>query len=561
MRTLLLFVSLVALPTFAQKPVAEQKPARVEGRAIHSLTSEPLRKVNVTLSPMSRGGGVARQLATDVEGRFAFEGIVPGSYQISAERTGFLPQRYAPPGRSQSGPSSTITLASGQALTGIDVKLMPQGAVAGKVLDMDGDPMQRVQVSVMKVTALAGRRRATMQGGGTTNDLGEFRVFNLPPGRYFVMASTSGRGGGGPGGSFGGGPPGRGQVQKLSNEDYVPTFYPGAIDASGASLIQLEAGREVTGLTFQLGRSANYRIRGSVTGVDLAAAAAKNGRGGMRVTLLPADRNAVVMNDGSGVSASVRSDGGFEFSNVQPASYQAIVMRMDRSQAILGKGLVTVSSGNIDGLNLIAAEPVTVAGTLKVDGSKKVDLSKAWVTIRPLGTLSMGDVEGRVDTNGAFKLESASRDNFMVTLTGVSDAFVKSIRLDAQDVTQTGIDLSGASSGSKIEITLGTNPGLASGTVKDGEVAASGLPVTILPDPAQPMQPYLIKTATTDADGKFQVSGLAPGNYKAYAWSAITSELYKDPEFMRRFENDGAKLVVKEGSTERVELKVTKVEP
>ena len=558
MRTLLLFVSLVALPTFAQKPVAEQKPARVEGRAIHSLTSEPLRKVNVTLTPTGRGGGVARQLSTDVEGRFTFDGIAPGSYQISAERTGFLPQRYAPPGRSQSGPSSTITLASGQALTGIDVKLMPQGAVAGKVLDMDGDPMQRVQVSVMKVTALAGRRRATMQGGGTTNDLGEFRVFNLPPGRYFVMASTSGRGGGGPGGGFRG--PQRGQVEKLSNEDYVPTFYPGAIDASGASLIQLEAGREVTGLTFQLGRSANYRIRGSVTGVDVSAPVKKE-KQAMRVTLLPADRNAVVMNDGSGISAAVRSDGSFEFSNVQPASYQAIVMRMDRSQAILGKGLVTVSSGNIDGLTLIAADPVTVTGTLKVDGSKKVDLSRAWVTIRPLGTLSMGDVEGRVDTNGAFKLESASRDNFMVTLTGVSDAFIKSIRLDAQDVTQTGIDLSGASSGSKIEITLGTNPGLASGTVKDGEVAAPGLPVTILPDPAQPMQPYLIKTATTDADGKFQVSGLAPGNYKAYAWSAITSELYKDPEFMRRFENDGAKIVVKEGSTERVELKVTKVEP
>ncbi len=558
MRTLLFLVGLVALPTLAQKPVTEQKPARVEGRAVHSLTSEPLRKVNVTLSPMSRGGGVARQLSTDVEGRFAFDGIAPGSYQISAERTGFLPQRYTPPGRSQSGSSSTINLASGQALTGIDVKLMPQGAVAGKVLDMDGDPMQRVQVSVMKVTALAGRRRATMQGGGTTNDLGEFRVFNLPPGRYFVMASTSGRGGGGPGGGFRG--PQRGQVEKLSNEDYVATFYPGAIDASGASLIQLEAGREVTGLTFQLGRSANYRIRGSVTGVDVSTPVKKE-KQAMRVTLLPADRNAVVMNDGSGISAAVRSDGGFEFPNVQPASYQAIVMRMDRSQAILGKGLVTVSSGNIDGLNLIAAEPVTVTGTLKIDGSKPVDLSRAWVTIRPLGTLSMGDVEGRVDTKGAFKLESASRDNFMVTLTGVNDAFIRSIRLDAQDVTQTGIDLSGASSGSKIEITLGTNPGLASGTVKEGDVAAPGLPVTVLPDPAQPMQPYLIKTATTDTDGKFQVSGLAPGNYKVYAWSAITAELYKDPEFMRRFENDGAKIVVKEGSTERVELKVTKVEP
>ena len=546
----------------AQQPTVEQKPARVEGRTIHSLTSEPLRKVNVTLSPTGRGAGSARQLSTDVEGRFVFEGLTPGSYQISAERTGFLPQRYTPPGKSQGGPSSTITLTSGQAMSGIDVKLMPQGAMAGKVLDQDGDPMQRVQVNIMKVTALAGRRRATLQSNGTTNDLGEFRIFNLPPGKYFVMASTSGRGGGGPGGGnpgFGGGGP-RGTVQKLGGEDYVPTFYPGAIDAASASLIQLDAGREVTGLTFQLGRSANYRIRGKVSGVDLAATA-NRGRGGMSVRLIPADKSAVVMNDGSGISASVRTDGTFEFPNVQPGAYQAVVMRMDRSQAILGKGLVTVSSGHIDGLNLMAAEPVTLAGLVRVEGDKVIDLSRTWVTIRPLGTLSMGDVEGQLDAKGAFKLENASRDNFMVILTGMNDYFVRSVRLDAQDVTQTGIDLSSAASGSKIEIVLGTKPGSAQGTVKEGDVPVAGVPVTVLPDPAQPMQPYLIKTAITEADGSFQVAGLAPGNYKVYAWSAITSELYKDPEFMRRFENDGAKIVVKESSTERVELKVTKVDP
>ena len=75
------------------------------------------------------------------------------------------------------------------------------------------------------------------------------------------------------------------------------------------------------------------------------------------------------------------------------------------------------------------------------------------------------------------------------------------------------------------------------------------------------MQPYLIKTATTDADGKFHVAGLAPGKYRVYAWTEIMADNYTDPDFMRRFQNDGGRIEVKEGSSEQVTIPVIKVDP
>lgn len=554
-----ILIFLAATSLFAQQKTVDPSTARLEGRVVNSQTSEPLRKVSVTINSLSRGGGTSRQLSTSVDGKFAFDTLPAGSYQITIEKNGFLPQRYSPPGR-----SSTIEVTTGQALTGIDVKLVPQGAIAGKVLDTDNEPMQRVLVSVLKVTAIGGRRRAAITSSATTNDLGDFRIFNLPAGNYLVMATASGgRGGpgggfGGPGG-FGGGPP-RGQVLKMAPDDYVPTFYPGSIDSTTASLIQLPAGGEITGLSFQLGRSATFRVRGKITGVAQTADASR--RGGMRVSLLPADRNAVVMNNGMGLSTSVRADGTFELLNVQPAAYQAVIIRSDRrNEAVLGKSLVTVSSGHMDNVSILCAEPVTLTGIVKSESGKEADLDRVWITLKPLSGLSMAEVEAEVNDDWTFKLEGASREPFTLRMTGLADTYIKSVRLDSQDVTLTGVDLSSAATGSKLEIILGEKAGSVDGTVKEGEKAAVGRPVTILPDPAQPMQPYLIKTATTDADGKFHVAGLAPGKYRVYAWTEIMADNYTDTEFMRRFQNDGGRIEVKEGSAEQVTLPLIKVDP
>ena len=49
----------------------------------------------------------------------------------------------------------------------------------------------------------------------------------------------------------------------------------------------------------------------------------------------------------------------------------------------------------------------------------------------------------------------------------------------------------------------------------------------------------LYKTATTDKNGRFTIQGVAPGEYKAYAWKVLEPFQYFDPEFVREFADKG----------------------
>src|SRR6185369_6022755 len=106
--------------------------------------------------------------------------------------------------------------------------------------------------------------------------LGEFRIPNLPPGRYFVSATArrsegifnAGRGGrGGRGVQAAGG--GRGSPVETI-EDYVTTYYPNLTDANGASGLDLVAGSEMRGIDIRLRKTRFHRVAGSVTGLPAA---------------------------------------------------------------------------------------------------------------------------------------------------------------------------------------------------------------------------------------------------------------------------------------------------
>src|SRR6185503_10881105 len=97
----------------------------------------------------------------------------------------------------------------------IQLKLTPQSVIIGRVYDQDGDPVENAQVQVMRYTYPRSGRQLSTVGTGTTNDLGEYRVAGLAPGRYYV--SATGRGGlaGRLAGLIGGGGGARGKQKGL----------------------------------------------------------------------------------------------------------------------------------------------------------------------------------------------------------------------------------------------------------------------------------------------------------------------------------------------------------
>lgn len=96
-------------------------------------------------------------METDDNGGFAFEDLDPGRYSLLAQRPGFAHRMYGGRGSMFSGAS--LSVSPGQALTGIEFKLVPHGVIAGRVLDEEGEPLANVIVMALQPMYRRGERR------------------------------------------------------------------------------------------------------------------------------------------------------------------------------------------------------------------------------------------------------------------------------------------------------------------------------------------------------------------------------------------------------------------
>jgi hypothetical protein len=148
--------------------------------------------------------------------------IEPGSYHLNGTRNGYLETAYG--ARRASSDGAILRLEAGQSLTGLKLKLVPFGVIAGTIRDSDGEPLGNVRVSVARIIYEEGKPRLEGYDGIESDDLGRYRLRDLPPGKYYVAARQSRENyridrtpAGGP------------------REDNVPTVYPGSADPALAA--------------------------------------------------------------------------------------------------------------------------------------------------------------------------------------------------------------------------------------------------------------------------------------------------------------------------------------
>ncbi len=172
---------------------ADQKCV-VQGRVTSLQTGEFLKKVSVRLTRRSPQGGATLgytgeqeySATSENDGSFRIEGVEPGEYDLSGERSGFLRTEYQAQEPNDSG--TVLTLSPAQQLTDLNLRLFPQGVISGTVVDQDGDPADHATVSVLRRSWRSGKLRYISSGGTSANDLGEFRFSDLEPGKYYVNA-------------------------------------------------------------------------------------------------------------------------------------------------------------------------------------------------------------------------------------------------------------------------------------------------------------------------------------------------------------------------------------
>jgi hypothetical protein len=84
--------------------------------------------------------------------------------------------------------------------------------------------------------------------------------------------------------------------------------------------------------------------------------------------------------------------------------------------------------------------------------------------------------------------------------------------------------------------------------------------ITLVPAPRKFGHSRLYVTGEAEATGVFEVVGIAPGRYEAFAWERIEETAHWNEDFMRPFLTRGKVVVIEEEKTENLDLELITVD-
>jgi hypothetical protein len=583
-----MITSLVTLILLLLPPVPQQT-ASIQGRVVASETQNALPRVSVELRSMGAAGALL--VATTAEdGRFVFANLVPGQYRLTATRSGYVPGEYGQ--RKPGGAGLPIVVAAGQQLRDVQMPLTLSASISGRILFRTGKPVVNAEVMAMKASYQGGNRVLTLVQSARTNDLGEYRLYWLTPGKYYVgsvpwdgrpinagvvmdanaapaavdiarMTVLAGDVARAPLGFQPGAPP-------SDTEAWVPIYFPGTAVEDAASVIDLAAGASVRGIDVVIEPVKPRRIRGLV--VDALGQP-------VMIAQILRSRNSSTSNAFTTETAAPNL-GTFDIRGVIPGQYTLVATSEGRA----GKLVVDVGATDLEDVRVTVTNGISLSGRLTIEGRPAGEAVPEGlrVTLRPDPLVPGMPVPASwVSANGSFMFGQVLPGNYLVTVqpfqsappagTGqrglampqvppagqrgrgmppsppaMPDSFVKSVRLGTRDVLNSGLTVD-AQPSDALEIVIGTNSGRVEGDV--GRVPNA---TVVLVPAARTRRPDLYKSMLTDAQGRFVFQGVTPGEYLLFAWNDVETGAWMNADFLRMYESRGRTLNVGEGTRQSI---------
>jgi hypothetical protein len=533
MRTALLALLLIVLAqphAHPQTPDDSQNKSSIHGTVVDSRTGQPLKGAEVSLRTFSPGDrGEPSSAVSDPEGHFAFEGLAPGRYRLTASRNGYLSRDP----RFGGGLRGMVTLSAGQHLDDATLRLIPSAVIAGRVTTEGDEPAPNISVQAMKYTYQGNKRQLSDVGTATTNDRGEYRIWGLAPGKYYVRATHP-----------------RGAAALQNSQVYVPIFYPGVSDPSRTQTIELHPGEELSGIDLNFVALHSVRVRGRV--VNASSAIAK----GAQVTLV-AGSGSMVFSLGD---ASADAKGAFEVRGVPPGSYTLIAEQFgntDSEKVIRGRTTVEVGDVNLNDVEVVVSPGSSVSGHVRVEGKSTLDLTKLTASLDAQDDLSSLGFAPDVNSaplraDGTFTFRDVPEGSYQINIVPLPGGYYLKSSGEG-DTVDAGVRVA-RNHAAAVELNLSAGAGRIAGTVSKDEQPSAAATVVLVPDAPRRGQSRYYRQALTDSSGRFTINGVTPGDYKLFAWEEIDRGMYLDPDFLQSYEDSGKSVRVEEGASQNIQL-------
>jgi protocatechuate 3,4-dioxygenase beta subunit len=508
-------VIVLTVSLLGQQPVQspdktrEHPPAAsciVSGRVVAADDGSPLKSAVIVLSLYhSLPQRQSYTIASDSDGRFSIKDVPPGVYGFIASREGFVDQEYQENGN---GGGAVLSLTAADRISDVLFRMTRTAVVAGRVTNEDGEAISDVNVVALRGPSpeeidddpSAAKRLSTV-AGAMTDDRGQYRIFGLKPGEYYVRAIDSIE----PNGSL----PIPQSFWYLRNlgSAYAPVYYPGVLQANQAQAVSVRAGEEGQA-DVSMQRIKTVQVAGHVIG--------PNG---------PARNTWVQLQQIGGDDSSVNRDsptdekGNFRLKGIPPGSYlitadQQIVE--DTVSEMHGRQKIEVGSENIDSV-IVTLGGVNIQGHLTILRAGTPAFDRFGVALFATDEGEQIGEHGRVKKDGTFEIASLSNGNYALRVWGIgSDWYVKSARFGPEDILEKGLQIEGSMAG-RLEVVISFETAQLEGSADTGDGPAIGAHVRVVPEPETAYNRSLLRTVSTDQTGHFSLTGLAPGTYRVLA--------------------------------------------
>lgn len=565
-------VDISAEQTRALRDAMQRGGAGIPPQIQQALQAAPARGTGGATPPASPFSAV-----TDSAGHFTIT-VPEGPVTVHAQLDGY----FGPlAGGVSPGTADATAVASAQQPGTVRLELTPGGTITGRVTDQTGKIMVEAVVFAGLRTFRNGQPAIDFVGATQTDDRGNYRLYRLPPGQYAVAVLQNR--------DTASGPRPSGPIEKP-----VATFFPGVVDFLQAQVIDLKGGDELAGMDMQVRTALTYSISGRVVSQLPPGSVNPNRPTTAFLTVLPHESTGLPDTNAGVVNAN--ADGTFEIRGVMPGSYDLIARLPsatgwgpangpDRAQSpwAFGRASVDVVAANVENVNITVHQGVDLKGRLTVDGKAMPAAVKVMLQVDD-NNLSytgffqtIGNWAPFIESDGSFLVPMIPEGHYRVRValtTGPtrvptpnaqgqlpptpvpvsSSAYVADVTQGGRSVYDTGLVVTGDVP-APIEVLLRTDGGTVDGVV----TGADGKPVpntsvVLVPDTRR-QNTNLYKVASSDLQGRFSMTRVAPGSYKAFAWMDVAAGAYQNAEFLSRYESRGAPVRVTTGAA-RVDLTV-----
>lgn len=485
-----------------QKP--EEKPASIEGIVTHAITGAPVLRAHVMCDGFAAGKPQQFGAMTDAEGKFSIRSLPPGNYSVTVERIGFLMPF-------EKGRRGIQLMLRPDSTSEAKLKLTPTGAILGRVIDPDGNPMEGVMV--FADGASFGNRTATVM----TDHKGQYRIGGLATGRYRVRASLMAM-------------PLPPEIRTDGSEEvrYVSTFHPSALDSKSATRVEVRSGADLSGIDIRLQRAPMVRISGVVTGIAAEASP--------RAVQIQT-RNEMM----SGSSQMAGADGKFELWNLDPGKWLVSAECNSRGEQLRSAALeIEVGTQHIDGLELRMTAPFDVTGQAVFEDESAKPRPSASNAPPPRMALQevnrLGGSRGTqpvvLPADGSFKFTNVQPGRYRINFGW--RASIKSIRLGTVEMENNILDLSAGTGGAPVTVVFAPATAEVAGTVRDDKGPVAGATVVMRNSGISIGSTNGAYTIVTGPDGAYRFTNVPSGKYLLLAAdegeSNLMSDTYEDYE-------------------------------